>query len=284
MNLKIEIVRMKNRVLAVYVDNDIYVASGKSLINISTNTVLCRHDKSIRSISGNSVYIGCSSYDGTATLIDRISGEYIDRIEGPDTEIKGIAFYKDFIAVATRGKTVWILEHLEISKILEEHTQDVKGCCFYEKRLCTWSYDNTIKIFELFEIEHSWELIQSIDLGSIVWTVSFINGMMVSTLQNGEIVVLKKDGELWCQIKTIKASVYPIVCSCNTEEYFITICNRRCLRIYNKDFSILNEALLEPNDEDTSGSISDITCCAFDKINNQIICGSEDGYIYKVHL
>lgn len=129
--MRIQQHKLDERILAVYSGTEIYVGHGKKLLNFTRNEILYNHEKSIRSISGNNKYVGSASYDGTAAVFTKESNKLVDRIEGPDTEIKSIVFWNDFIAIATRGKTVWILENLEISKILEEHTQDVKGCCFH---------------------------------------------------------------------------------------------------------------------------------------------------------
>ncbi|ELA41284.1 uncharacterized protein VICG_01657 [Vittaforma corneae ATCC 50505] len=225
--------------MAIYCSEDIYVGLGRKFINFSSQKILCIHDKCIRSISGNSDYIGCCSYDGTATVFTR-NEKLVDKIEGPDTEIKGIAFYDNFIAITTRGKTTWILEDFEISKILEDHTQDVKGCAFHNKRLYTWSYDNTIKVYDLFDIDHSWELSQSIDLDDIVWSVIFFQEYMCATLQNGCIVVMEMKESLWMPYTTVRGSLTPIYCgtvvSKNECNYLCVVCNRNCLLILDYTF------------------------------------------------
>lgn len=142
--MKIINYQLEGRILAIYASSKVYVGINNSVLDLFSGKVLCRHEKSIRWITGDSKYVGCASYDGKATIICANTDKYIDTVEGPDTEIKCIAFYDNLVALSTRGKTVWILEDFEISKILDDHLHDVKGCRFYEKRLYSWSYDNTI--------------------------------------------------------------------------------------------------------------------------------------------
>lgn len=271
MDYKIEKIALKEKILAVYCNESIYLGLSNKFINYSTQKILCIHQKPIRSISGNQDFIGCCSYDGTATVF--LKNEKLkDKIEGPDTEIKGIAFENNIIAITTRGKTTWILEDFEISKILEDHTQDVKGCKFYKKRLYTWSYDNTIKVYQLFDIDHSWELVQSIDLENIIWNIIFYKDKMCAILQNGYIAILKEDNSMWSVYKMLRISLTPIYSACvflkDNYEYLAIVCNINCLLILNEEFEkILEIAELNEGSEIFSS----------DSLKNQIVLGSIDG-------
>ncbi|KCZ78009.1 hypothetical protein H311_00972, partial [Anncaliia algerae PRA109] len=90
---------------------------------------LASHKKSIKCIASFQNIFGCGSYDCTATIFRE--GKLFDEVFGPETEIKGIAINEKYIALATRGKTVWIVKYdleIEIDTVLEDHTQDIKGC------------------------------------------------------------------------------------------------------------------------------------------------------------
>lgn len=260
---------LKERILATYFPDDIYLGLGNKLVNYSKEKILCIHEKSIRNISGNENFVGCCSYDGKATVFYKNS-DLKETIEGPSTEIKGLAFYQNYLALTTRGKTTWILENFEISKILEDHTQDVKGCKFYKEGLYTWSYDNSVKIYQLFDLDHSWEMTQSIECEDIVWNVIFYNDNLCITLQNGEIVIFQKSGHQWSHVKNMKLSVSPIYSGEVLNNYLGIICNRNCLLILNSNF----EKVLEIpclNDD------SDIFSISFNPSQNKLVCGSENG-------
>lgn len=274
--IKIEKRELKERILAVYCDKDIYIGLGNKFLNYSQQKILCIHDKSIRNISGNDRYVGCSSYDGTATVFD-LNGKFIDKIEGPDTEIKGIAFYNNFMALTTRGKTTWILENLEISKILDDHTQDIKGCIFHCGRLYTWSYDNTIKVYDLFEIDHSWEQSQSIDLEHIIWNISFFGDYLCACLHNGTVVFMKLNGSLWEIVKIIEMSVTPIYTCAVSHSHIGFICNRSILLILDSQL----QKICEIPDLSSGG---DIFSCSFSKTLNSFVTGSEDGCVAIVQI
>lgn len=269
--------KLDNKILCVGIfENNIYLGLGKQFINYTQNKILCVHEKSVRHIASSDQNIGCCSYDGTATVF-KSNDVFVDKIEGPDTEIKGMAFSKEFIALTTRGKTTWVLENLEISKILDDHLHDVKGCIFNEDCLFTWSYDETIKIYELFKMDNSWELIQSIEAYSIIWSVIFYHGYLVAALQDGSIQIYEKEGSLWTKYKTLKLSVSPIYCCTMADGYLAVQCNRNCIMLLDNEFKKVIEI-----DELNTGC--DILSCCYDSKKKQIICGSEDGILSVVQL
>lgn len=272
----IEKTALKERILSVYFGDDIYVGLGSKFINYSKGKILCIHEKSVRNISGNENFIGCCSYDETATVFDR-NGILIDKIEGPSTEIKGIAFHENFISLTTRGKTTWILENLEISKILEDHTQDVKGCKFYEDDLYTWSYDNSLKMYQLFSLDHSWELMQSIEFEDIVWAVLFFKGLLCATLQNGKLVVFEKIDHQWIKTTEMKISLSPVYCGAVMGEYLGVVCNRNVLMILDSNFKKIAE-IPDLNEG------CDVFAISYNSVLNELVCGSEDGTLAIVNL
>lgn len=267
---------LKERILAVYAPDDIYLGVGCKFVNYSRQKILCIHEKAVRHISGNEFFTGCCSYDGTATVFEK-NDKLRERIEGPDTEIKGLAFLENYIALTTRGKTTWILEDFEISKILDDHIQDVKGCEFNQKKLYTWSYDGTVKIYEMFELDHSWELVQSIDLGEIVWTVLFFKGFMCVAMQNGSIAILEKRGYIWERTKTLKVSVSPVYTGSVFLDYIGVVCNRNCLLILDLNF----EKVAEIPELNSGCDVFSLSYCEEKKL---IVCGSEDGTLTIIKL
>lgn len=268
----------KYNILALHAsETELYAGIGKHLVNVSRKAECASHQKSIRAIAGNDQHIICGSYDGEGTVIDTTTNKKIERIEGVDTEIKGIAIQDASIAIATRGRSVWILEDLEVSKILDDHSQDVKGCSFHEGRFYSWSYDKTIKMYEIFSLDHSWELMQSIDMNSTVWIAVFFEGMLCAALDSGELAILQMRDGMWEEEKRLRLSAYPIRTMCLVMNNLAVICNRSSVVILDKLFNILIE----------TGPISycgDLLACTFFKAENCIVCGGEDGYIHKVYF
>lgn len=305
---RVEACDAKQRILAVYANESVYVGRGREFVNLSTGQTLCTHDKSVRNASGCSRFIGCCSYDGTACVFDRATDRLIERIEGPETEIKCIAFEGsgDTIAISTRGKTVWILDNMEISRILEEHTQDVKGVAFYEGRLYSWSYDNTVKMFGYFEDDSSWELLQSIELDDIVWKVLLFGDRLCALTQSGRLAVLEMVNNQWKQTDGMALSVYPIVTACVAGDSLAVICNRNWLVLLDGQFRVTQEVELARDVTGVEGeaavedvrsgastaqpdgrrakSTADVLCCCYSEQLGEIVCGAEDGMLYRVSL
>lgn len=273
--VKVEKVNMNERILAVYCgEGSTYIGLGNKLVNYSKDKIMCIHEKSIRCISGSDMFIGCCSYDGKATVFSK-DDKYIDVIEGPDTEIKGIAFQGNVIALTTRGKTTWILEDLEITKIIDDHTQDVKGCVFHNSRLYTWSYDCTVKVYDLFVVDHSWELSQSIEFEDIVWKIVFFNEKLCVCLNNGTVVVKKQCSYLWEDFTELALSATPIFTGVVFLDYVGFICNRNTLLILDSNFDLICEV---PD----LNSGCDIFSCSYSNRENAVITGSDDGCLSKV--
>lgn len=270
--------QLDGRVLSIHAPDELYVGAGNAFINFSRNTTLHVHSKSVRAIAATDKQVGCGSYDGTAVVFSRPENKLIETIEGPDTEIKGIAFHENKMALCTRGKTVWVLEDLEISKILDDHSQDVKGCAFHGGRLYSWSYDNTIKMYELFELDHSWELMQSLDLNSIVWSVVFIEGCMVAATHDGCVSVFEMNYGLWVVKQTKLLSACPIMSMCVAGKHVAAICNRNCVAVFDSELNIVAEQLL-------GGECpAEILSCCYWEGRNAIVGGAEDGKLYIAEI
>ncbi|KAI4291984.1 cytosolic iron-sulfur protein assembly protein CIAO1 [Pancytospora philotis] len=286
--MEIEAREIGEPVLAVYASDDLYIAAGSKFMNHSTGALLKTHEKSVRCISGNDAYVGCSSYDGTATVFTEKQSApgasyntFVETIEGPDTEIKGLAFCDSYIAISTRGKTVWLLEDFEISKILEDHTQDVKGCRFHEGRLYSWSYDNTVNMYEVFVMDHSWELMQTIVFASIVWGVVIIAGRMYVATHDGQITQLEmRDGQ-WRRIKHVLASAYPVMCCCEADGYLAAVCNKSVLCLFDADLNLVAQELLPLG---ASGKAGDVFSMCYWAKNNAVVCGSDSGVLYIARI
>lgn len=292
-------------------------------------SIIATHSKSIRAAAFARGIAVCGSYDGEASLVHAATNNIVEHVEGVDTEIKGVALDAQWLAVATRGKTVWILESVkqpadgagtvesnegcaepfEISKILEDHTQDVKGCCFYDSRLYSWSYDSTIKVYELFPVSGAWELVQSIELGSTVWTVCFFEGRLCAGLQSGEVAVLVRENRLWVEVLVdaedggslerleeageetgedtceeaeessgvigrLRLSVTPVFALCCVGPLLGAVCNRSCLVLLDSQLQIVWES-----GPVVSGWL--YTCC-FWPATRELVAGGDSGEVVLV--
>lgn len=235
------------KLLTVKMDDKQVLTGGtnKTLVRYTLPTLqrcnLATHDKSIRATAINDNFFGCASYDGTCTIYK--DNELFDIVEGPETEIKDLCFAEDnkYIAIATRGKTVWVLavneDSLEIDAVLDYHTQDVKGCVFYNN-LYTYGYDNTIKVFEKTDFgKQDWEMIQNIEEHeNTVWQVVFFDTKMVSCDANGYINIYKFDNE-WKIDTKHKASMFDIYSICVIDDkYLAYTMNLRSVMIVDVDF------------------------------------------------
>ena len=196
---------------------------------------------------------GCVSYDGTGILFQ--NSQEFDMIEGPDTEIKHISINEDasLVSLATRGKTVWVLSVqeacLEIEKILDDHSMDVKGAKFHGNLLYTYGYDETIKVYGFLEAyNNDLTLIDNISLKSLeiseapnsteknllfdnytVWDILFTNNAVIAAA-NTEIFIF--DSEMTLKSKK-RVSEYPIYCLQKiSENIFALIFNEDSIKLF----------------------------------------------------
>ncbi|KCZ79755.1 hypothetical protein H312_02838 [Anncaliia algerae PRA339] len=272
---------MKFTVKNITTDFSVYAISsiGKKILIGGTNNKLliyeennfkelASHKKSIKCTASFQNIFGCGSYDCTATIFRE--GKLFDEVFGPETEIKGIAINEKYIALATRGKTVWVVKYdleIEIDTVLEDHTQDIKGCCFNNNRLFTYSYDGTIKIYEKNDSLDSWELIQSIYEGNTVWDISFTNDHLVSANDDGYIRVYSMYDE-YVLIREISASLYPIHSICTFKENICFILNRDHLCIIDLEGNILEKI----------EKMNEINCLNYSEEMNSILVGQNGSF------
>lgn len=266
-------------VLAIHINKDIYTGgTSKTLINQDTGQIICRTSKSIRTIASHGDYMCCGSYDCTAILLYK--GDVLDVIEGPDTEIKCVAFSEDgrYLAIATRGKSVWITrisKEVEIDKILEDHLQDVKGCIFHNGFLFTYSYDNTIKVYDRFDYDDSWEMVQSIEESNTIWCVIFHQDRMACSKEDGTIslYILNNGWELEISRKLSQLPIYSI---CSVGDKIAYTLNRGSIGILDANLSLISTI------EDVHTDF--INCIVYDEVGNRIVSGGDDRALNIVQL
>jgi WD40 repeat protein len=283
-------ISVDERIFSVHVTRDQVLFGGTSK-RVSRYTlpgflhsILCVHKKSIRSITSNGSWTGVSSYDGTATIL--YNNELIDVVEGPETEVKSLAFNEmcEYIALSTRSGSVWVLKvegEIEIDTILEDHTHDVKGVKWNRARLYSYGYDNTIKMYEKADYsDGSWELTQSIDgHSSTIWDVGFYGHgeeRMVSCSEDGFIYFYEFDG-LWRITRKCEASKYPIYSiSIINGEYIAYILNRRSVAVVDDEFNL---KLVLENLHD-----SDINSISYCRETSMLVTGGDDGNLSMVEI
>lgn len=266
--------RLNEKILAVHSNGAVYTGgTSRTLTNQDTGEVMCKTRKSIRSIASHGKYMCCGGYDCTAVLF--CDGNVVDVIEGPDTEIKCVAFSEDgkYLAMATRGKSVWVVRidgEIEIDEIIEDHLHDVKGCIFHEGFLFTYGYDNTVKVYDRFDYDDSWELVQSIDEGSTVWCVIFHEGRMICTTEEGMVssYILRNGWEIET---SKKLSMFPIYSICSVGRHMAYILNRSSIGIIDTNLNVV--VSIENIHEDFINGI------AYDKSRDRIISGGDDGIL-----
>lgn len=274
MEYDIKEIKTNEHILCISTTPDLILFGGKSrrLKGYSgTSTVLCEHQKSIRFIDSKGNFFGCASYDCTATIFK--DGTFFDKVEGPETEIKSLCFSDDtkFLALSTRGKTVWvcrICEEIEIDSIIEDHLHDVKGVKFNKSDLYSFSYDCTIKMYERFDLDESWELAQTIEEGSTVWNIEFYKDFMVSCNADGRIRVYQFRTE-WCLLRSIEASIFPIHDIAIYEDTLCYVLNRDSIAILSMDLKLIS---VIPN-------TTEVNCLHTCLHRKALLCGLRDGTI-----
>ena len=206
-------------------------------------------------------------------------GEFLDTIEGPETEIKCICLSEDnsFLAMSTRGRTVWICKirdsEIEVDAVLEDHLHDVKGVKFHRDRLYSFGYDNTIKVYERFNLDESWDMIQSLEEDSTVWNVEFSEELMVSCNEDGRVRLYVFSWE-WTLARVLDASVYPIYSVVFAGGCICYILNRSNVAVLDVDLRVLGTVSLS----------CEINCLYFCKHRNALLCGLDSGTIEVVEI
>ncbi|ELQ76461.1 WD40 repeat protein [Trachipleistophora hominis] len=276
------------KLLSLAVTKDSVLTGGTKKIlhklstDLHTQKILCQHEKSIRCIAAKDGVIVCGSYDGNATVL--YEDKILDLIEGPETEIKGVDLLNgnrrdNYIALSTRGKTVWVCklnDKIEIDSILEDHTQDVKGVKFFNNLLYTYGYDNTVKVYQRFTMyDDSWVLLQSLEAQKeTVWDVEMLTKLFVAS-NDGCIYVYRKEKD-WVFDYCCNISVYPILSLCRIRDFL-------ALAVDSKSLVIVDESLqVKCSLEDAHQK--DINCVKYSDDNNMLVTCSDDGCLKVYHV
>lgn len=245
-------------IITVSIGKDFILIGGKSceLVKIILpsfeTTMVAGLKKSIRSVIVNNNFFACASYDGTGIVFK--DDKFFDIIEGPETEIKGIAFSDDnsLIAAATRGKNVWLFnvtDEIALECTFEDHTQDVKGVKFINDRLFTYSYDRSIKVYE--KEDDSWDMIKNVDDHECtVWDVKLVGDNILACDNHGYIYFYEP--EYMRRRAKVRCSRYPIYSMCRIDdEHFAFVLNRNRICVMDLDTKVVqiisDKHLLEIN-------------------------------------
>lgn len=266
----------KEKILTTAITQSKILVSGtsKNLTHYTLPNLHCNvcyiHLKSVRTIAVSKNFFACASYDGNAVLFK--NNAIFDIITGPESEIKGIAFSEDnkYFAVTTRAKNVWIYNIHEdgasIDGILENHTQDVKGCKFKDDCFYTYSFDGTVQVYLK---EEKWKRTGSI-MGdeSTIWDIAFLRNYMIVCTHNGNIIFYERED--FTKVKQYNVSKYAIFKLCIIKDFIGFIHNRSNVCVINEDCEVIT--YLECSD-------SEINCIYYCKDNGMLICGGDDGEI-----
>lgn len=251
--------------ISSYKKNILLGGSNKKLLVYQNDffSELVEHKKSIKCIYSYKDLFGCGSYDCSASIFKE--GVFWDEILGLESEIKGISINDEYIALATRAKSVWIVKYnkeIEIDSVLEDHTQDIKGCIFYNNRLFSYSYDGTIKIYLKNNQLDTWDLIQNIYEGNTVWCISFLNDQLITANDDGYIRIYTMYEEYYLT-KEIPASIYPI--------QSLIIVNGLICFVLNRDHLCFID--LDGNIQFSIEGLKEINCLYFLEEENVLVVG-----------
>ncbi|KAM0674468.1 Cytosolic iron-sulfur protein assembly protein [Gurleya vavrai] len=281
-------IETENSLLTVKITKNFILTGGRDKklkkynFNDDSSIILATHDKSIRSVLAKDVFIVCVSYDGKGTVFK--NDKIFDLIEGPETEIKSVSISEDnrYLALATRGKTVWVLNikenGLDIDAVLEDHLQDVKGVKFYEGNLYSYGYDNTIKVYEQVDYNsNGWDLIDDIKKNeSTVWDLVFNDFMMISCDNEGKLHFFEFS-DSWIFKKEFKASKYQIYSMCILgNEHLAYIYNLSSIAIINFECKMV--CLIE------NLHFGEINCIDYCSENKLLVSVGDDGVINLINI
>lgn len=163
----------------------IYNSKNNQLLKVIKNV----HDRSIRTAAWrpHQKMLALGSFDATMSIFayEDPQWEFLAQLEGPDNEIKRVAWSFDgtHLASCSRDKSVWVWEvdedgeDFECVAVLQEHTQDVKHVAWHssEEILASASYDNSIRLWRRDDDE--WLCVATLDgpdgHSSTVWSCDF---------------------------------------------------------------------------------------------------------------
>lgn len=280
-----EKIKLDAKIYAISSKRDQTYAGGssKTLYKIEgqEKTGIYTFSKSVSSIDIKGEYLAASSFDSTACIFYK--QEFLEKIEGPETEIKCIKFSEknNFVALSTRGKTVWVCKNthnnlFEIESILDDHVQDVKGVKFNGTRMYSYGYDNCVKVYDtLKSIDDSFSLIESLDFKFTVWDILFLEDCFLVFAENGFVHKVSFDFNI---IKEERISMFPIYRATKIDEnIFGFIYNLNSICFMNKEFEI--EFILK----DCGLGIN---CIDFNKETQELFIGDDSGYlkVFRVFL
>ena len=194
-----------------------------------------RHDRTIRKVSFNNEgnMLAAASFDGTSSiytfpnLSDLSNYNFLTTLKGHENEVKSISWSinDDYIATCSRDKTIWIWQRdsesneFDCNTILEGHTQDIKEVKFHNKDnsiLYSSSYDNTVKIWMLSEVEEDWLCIKTLtDHINTVWSISLCNDNLFTVGEDKYFCIynnfnLKDPQLLFCLKNTHERAIYTL--------------------------------------------------------------------------
>lgn len=201
--------------------------------------------------------IGVCRFNGVCDILCVGTGKHLQRLEGPECEIKGLSFNEDGrLAMSTREGSVWVWKiednHWEIEEVIEYSENDVKNVVWHNKILITMGYCKEIVVYNLWEsdiCDVKWEMEQILTSDSTIWAgcVAENEGKSyfccVTETGHAQIYGIEENNRKWKEISRVKISNYPIRSICtfkiNEKELFAAIIDRQILCVFSCNGEIL---------------------------------------------
>ncbi|KAH9387151.1 uncharacterized protein NEMAJ01_2047 [Nematocida major] len=197
-------------------------------------------------------------FSGVCDVLNIEKGIRLDRLQGADSEVKGVGFSADGrLGFSTRDGSVWVWKlneegEWEIEEVIEYSESDVKTIAWHQNRLVTVGYSNEVVVYSRWEdemCEVKWEIESTFKCESCVWDVGIAEGESTRACvvtQGGymHVYALKQDGGFFEELSQ-RISEYPVisVCvgECGGEQCFAMIVERCRLVCYSMEGSCLGE-------------------------------------------
>ena len=227
---------------------------------IETKPILTPHTRTIRKVKCNKHgMLGCTSFDGTISLIETNQNTILATLEGHESEVKGIDWNStgSMFVSCSRDKAIWIWKSymgldFECCSVLTGHTGDVKCVLFHPNGniLYSGSFDGTIRIWK-GEEETEWNEVKSISCDDkTIWDIKNTHDgkFVVATGANGLILLYESvDEDLVERDRIVDEKLRDVYSVDIIDNLVVVGCGDNGIRIYRLNVNMKKLFLFQEN-------------------------------------